>query len=288
MSHDARLEQAADVYALGALDGAELAEFEAHLASGCAACAERLRETREALALMPRALPQVAAAARSPGAGPRARRGGAARGGRARRSPAGASPWPRPLVGGLGGAGGGGRPPGRRQRRAVEDAGGDPGSRGAGRRAPGRARRARAGRSVPVRPERALREPGRTQADAGGERVAPLEPGDPAGPPPRARPAGRARGKGLRALGARGRPARPRGRVHGGCRGTGAPPPPAAPARTTPSTPSRSRSSLPAGSPSRPGRCTSTARSKRGQALTSGQFRREADRDRSNCQEVRA
>jgi anti-sigma-K factor RskA len=60
MSHDPRLEQAADVYALGALDGAELADFEAHLASGCLACAERLRETREALALMPRALPQVA------------------------------------------------------------------------------------------------------------------------------------------------------------------------------------------------------------------------------------
>jgi anti-sigma-K factor RskA len=60
MNHDARLEQAADVYALGALDGAELAEFEAHLASGCSACAERLRETCEALALMPRSLPQVA------------------------------------------------------------------------------------------------------------------------------------------------------------------------------------------------------------------------------------
>ncbi len=59
MSHDARLEQAADVYALGALDGAELAEFEAHLATGCATCAERLRETREALAVMPRALPPV-------------------------------------------------------------------------------------------------------------------------------------------------------------------------------------------------------------------------------------
>src|SRR5262245_61586975 len=60
MSHDARLEQAADVYALGALDGAELAEFEAHLASGCATCAERLRETREALAPLPRSLPPVA------------------------------------------------------------------------------------------------------------------------------------------------------------------------------------------------------------------------------------
>jgi anti-sigma-K factor RskA len=60
MNHDSRLEQAADVYALGALDGQELAEFEAHLASGCATCAERLRETREALVLMPRSLPQEA------------------------------------------------------------------------------------------------------------------------------------------------------------------------------------------------------------------------------------
>jgi anti-sigma-K factor RskA len=59
MSHDARLEQAADVYALGALDGAELAEFEAHLATGCATCAARLRETREALAALPAALPPV-------------------------------------------------------------------------------------------------------------------------------------------------------------------------------------------------------------------------------------
>jgi anti-sigma-K factor RskA len=60
MTHDARLEQAADVYALGALDGAELTEFEAHLAAGCATCAERLRETREALTLLPGALPPVA------------------------------------------------------------------------------------------------------------------------------------------------------------------------------------------------------------------------------------
>jgi anti-sigma-K factor RskA len=59
MSHDARLEQAADVYALGALDGQELVEFEAHLATGCATCADRLRETREALAAMPRSLPPV-------------------------------------------------------------------------------------------------------------------------------------------------------------------------------------------------------------------------------------
>ena len=56
MNHDAWAEQA-DVYALGALDSAELAQFEAHLATGCAACAERIRETREALTLLPRSLP---------------------------------------------------------------------------------------------------------------------------------------------------------------------------------------------------------------------------------------
>ncbi len=59
MSHDAWAEQA-DVYALGALDSAELAQFEAHLATGCATCAERIRETREALTLLPRSLPTVA------------------------------------------------------------------------------------------------------------------------------------------------------------------------------------------------------------------------------------
>jgi anti-sigma-K factor RskA len=58
MNHDQWLEQA-DVYALGALDGGELAAFEAHLATGCAICAARLRETREALTLLPRSLPAV-------------------------------------------------------------------------------------------------------------------------------------------------------------------------------------------------------------------------------------
>ena len=58
MNHEQWLEQA-DVYAAGALDGQELAGFEAHLAAGCAICAERIRETREALTLLPRALPAV-------------------------------------------------------------------------------------------------------------------------------------------------------------------------------------------------------------------------------------
>ncbi|HKA34878.1 MAG TPA: anti-sigma factor [Candidatus Binatia bacterium] len=49
MNHEEWLERA-EIYALGALDGAELRDFEAHLASGCAECEERLRDSREALA----------------------------------------------------------------------------------------------------------------------------------------------------------------------------------------------------------------------------------------------
>ncbi len=83
MNHEQWLELA-DVYAVGALDGRELAEFEAHLATDCAQCAARIRETREALALMARSLPEVppppalrarvlAAVASEPGHRPRAR-----------------------------------------------------------------------------------------------------------------------------------------------------------------------------------------------------------------------
>ena len=58
MNHDAWLEQA-DLYALGALDGEERAQFEAHLATECAICAARLRETAEALRALPESLPPV-------------------------------------------------------------------------------------------------------------------------------------------------------------------------------------------------------------------------------------
>jgi anti-sigma-K factor RskA len=58
MNHDAWLELA-DVYALGALEGDELTRFEAHLATDCALCAARLRETREALRALPESLPGV-------------------------------------------------------------------------------------------------------------------------------------------------------------------------------------------------------------------------------------
>ena len=47
----------AAAYALGALDGEELVEFEAHLAQGCAYCAVTLRESHEALAALARSAP---------------------------------------------------------------------------------------------------------------------------------------------------------------------------------------------------------------------------------------
>jgi anti-sigma-K factor RskA len=58
MNHDEWLERA-DIYALGALEGEELARFEDHLASGCAQCEAYLRETREALTALPRSLAPV-------------------------------------------------------------------------------------------------------------------------------------------------------------------------------------------------------------------------------------
>ena len=46
-------------YALGALDGGDLAQFETHLAEGCATCAAALAEAEETLALLARATPPV-------------------------------------------------------------------------------------------------------------------------------------------------------------------------------------------------------------------------------------
>lgn len=48
-----------EIYALGALDGQELKEFEAHLASGCAICQAYVRETRETLMLLHRTIAPV-------------------------------------------------------------------------------------------------------------------------------------------------------------------------------------------------------------------------------------
>src|SRR5262249_56115568 len=44
----------AATYAVGALDGADRAEFERHLAAGCDVCEETLRESAEALAALAR------------------------------------------------------------------------------------------------------------------------------------------------------------------------------------------------------------------------------------------
>ncbi len=59
MNHEEWLERA-DIYALGALDGGELRDFEAHLASGCAECEEHLRGNREALARAAASLAPIA------------------------------------------------------------------------------------------------------------------------------------------------------------------------------------------------------------------------------------
>jgi anti-sigma-K factor RskA len=54
MAHEEWLERA-EIYGLGALDGDELSQFEAHLA-GCRVCEHRLRETRETLTGVARSL----------------------------------------------------------------------------------------------------------------------------------------------------------------------------------------------------------------------------------------
>jgi anti-sigma-K factor RskA len=58
-AHEHWLERG-EVYALGALDGEELKEFQAHLDADCAICAAYVRETRETLNLLHRSLRRVA------------------------------------------------------------------------------------------------------------------------------------------------------------------------------------------------------------------------------------
>ena len=54
--HDDSFDELASVYALGALDGQDLARFEAHLAAGCGRCERTLTEGGEALAWAAREL----------------------------------------------------------------------------------------------------------------------------------------------------------------------------------------------------------------------------------------
>jgi anti-sigma-K factor RskA len=58
MEHGIWLERS-ETYALGALDGQDLKEFEAHLASGCVVCGAYLRETQQTLTLLHRSLKPV-------------------------------------------------------------------------------------------------------------------------------------------------------------------------------------------------------------------------------------
>jgi anti-sigma-K factor RskA len=55
MNHEEWTERA-DIYALGALDGEELTQFEAHLSAGCPECQRHLRDNRAALTSMVRSL----------------------------------------------------------------------------------------------------------------------------------------------------------------------------------------------------------------------------------------
>jgi anti-sigma factor RsiW len=59
MSHE-KLSELCPTYALGALDGEELREFEAHLKSGCPLCEKQVREYSELMTSIPEALPHVA------------------------------------------------------------------------------------------------------------------------------------------------------------------------------------------------------------------------------------
>jgi anti-sigma-K factor RskA len=58
MSHE-KLSELCSIYALGALDGEELREFEAHLKTGCPLCGQQIQEYGETVASIPEALPNV-------------------------------------------------------------------------------------------------------------------------------------------------------------------------------------------------------------------------------------
>ena len=58
MSHE-KLSELCSIYALGALDGDELREFEAHLKTGCPVCGQQIQEYGETVASIPRTLSNV-------------------------------------------------------------------------------------------------------------------------------------------------------------------------------------------------------------------------------------
>jgi hypothetical protein len=58
-SHDEKYSGSCAGYAIGALDGKDLQEFEAHLKEGCASCGSELSILKEASALLPVTIPQL-------------------------------------------------------------------------------------------------------------------------------------------------------------------------------------------------------------------------------------
>jgi anti-sigma-K factor RskA len=58
MSHE-KLSELCSIYALGALDGEELREFEAHLETGCPLCGQQIQEYSQTVAAIPEALANV-------------------------------------------------------------------------------------------------------------------------------------------------------------------------------------------------------------------------------------
>ena len=58
MSHE-KLSELCSIYALGALEGEELREFEAHLQTGCPLCGQQIQEYSETVASIPEALANV-------------------------------------------------------------------------------------------------------------------------------------------------------------------------------------------------------------------------------------
>ena len=58
-SHDEKYSGSCAGYAIGALDGRDLQEFEAHLKEGCASCGSELSILKESSALLPTTIPQL-------------------------------------------------------------------------------------------------------------------------------------------------------------------------------------------------------------------------------------
>ncbi|MER3446909.1 MAG: hypothetical protein C4291_08740 [Candidatus Dadabacteria bacterium] len=59
MASQDRFDELSSIYALGALDGEELREFEEHLKTGCAVCEQSIKEMETVLSIIPYSLPDA-------------------------------------------------------------------------------------------------------------------------------------------------------------------------------------------------------------------------------------